>query len=275
MAVRVLSRVWDGYPGGGGDLLALLALADWSDDGGKCYPSMAAIARKVRLSECQARRVVHRLIEGGFLKVTANATGGATSRRYQIILDRLTPSADATPSADDRGRTGATPPLAPMRGDPSHSYATRTVNEPSTTVSRPSSTDEGCHQPPADDQKSSRQKSDPCPYQQIVDAYHEHFPSGRRVSVLNAKRKQAIAARWGEVRKGEYRTAGQPQAPRDQAQALHFFERYFAYCESLDWCTGREPMKDGGYFIATIDNLMGSDFMAKRSDAAHDAREAV
>jgi hypothetical protein len=34
-------------------------------------------------------------------------------------------------------------------------------------------------------------------------------------------------------------------------------------------------MKDGGPFRATIDNLIGADFMAKRSDEAHDAREAA
>jgi hypothetical protein len=136
MSIRVMTSVWDGYPGGGTELLALLALADWSDDGAKCYPSIAAIARKTRLSECQARRVVHRLIDAGVLKVTANAMGGATSRRYQIILDRLTPSADATPSASARGSADATPPLAPVRGVPSHSYESRTVSEPSVHVKR-------------------------------------------------------------------------------------------------------------------------------------------
>ena len=36
MAVRVWAMVWDGFPGGGSDLLAMLALADWSDDQGRC-----------------------------------------------------------------------------------------------------------------------------------------------------------------------------------------------------------------------------------------------
>ena len=139
MSIRIMAQVWDKFPGSGADLLTMLALADWSDDTGKCYPSMASIARKVRLSECQARRVVHRLIGTDFLKVTANATGGAMSRRYQIVLASLTPSADATPSAGDRGSADATPPLAPVIGDPSHSYATRTVNEPSLTVKKVSS----------------------------------------------------------------------------------------------------------------------------------------
>lgn len=139
----------------------------------------------------------------------------------------------------------------------------------------PASDDAGCCQPAADNDKAARQKSGSCPYQQIIGAYHEHFPSGPQVSKLTDKRKRAIAARWREVRNGEYRTAGQPQAPRDQGKALHFFERYFAFCESIPWCTGRQPIKDGGLFRATIDNLIGADFMAKRSDEAHDAREAA
>lgn len=94
MSVRVLSKVWDGFPGGGYELLALLALADWSDDDDRCYPSMASIGRKTRLSEKQARRVVHSLEEAGFLRVIGGQTGGGISRRYQIALDRLTPPAD-------------------------------------------------------------------------------------------------------------------------------------------------------------------------------------
>lgn len=133
MSVRVLAAVWDGYPGGGSELLTMLALADWSDDEGRCYPSIPAIARKIRLSPDQARRVVHRLIEGGFLQVVAGKNGGAGSRRYQIHLDRLTPCAHATPCMSARGGADASPPLAPMQGDPLHSYASRTVIDTSTT----------------------------------------------------------------------------------------------------------------------------------------------
>ncbi len=46
MSIRIMSKVWDAFPGGGSDLLALLALADWSDDEGRCWPSMASIARQ-------------------------------------------------------------------------------------------------------------------------------------------------------------------------------------------------------------------------------------
>lgn len=282
MSVRVLSLVFDGYPGGGSDLLALLALADWSDDGGRCYPSITAIARKTRLSRSQAQRVVHKLISDGFLVVTANALGGSPmqTRNYRIVLDRLTGSACATPtgrtdatgSMHATGRTGAQEGSHPC-GERGRTHATQTVSEPSTTVSKPSSIEEGCRQPTADGKKTGQQRSEPCPYQDIVAAYHERFPSGPRVTVLNEKRKRTIAARWREVQQGQYRTAGQPLTPRDHHKALRFFARYFEYCEGLDWCTGRQPMGNGGrYWRATIDNLMGADFIAKRSDEAHDER---
>lgn len=91
MSIRVMTHVWDGFPGGGPDLLALLALADWSDDDGRCYPSIPSIAKKIRLGDKQARRIVHRLIDSKFVLVTGNDLGGGNSRRYQINLDKLTP----------------------------------------------------------------------------------------------------------------------------------------------------------------------------------------
>ncbi|MER2539914.1 MAG: helix-turn-helix domain-containing protein [Azonexus sp.] len=111
----------------------MLALADWSDDNGKCYPSMSSIAKKVRLSKSQAQRVVHGLIDDGFLKVTANALGGSPTqtRNYRIVLDRLTGSAHATGSVCATGRTHAAEGSHPCGGRGS-AHATQTVSEPST-----------------------------------------------------------------------------------------------------------------------------------------------
>lgn len=157
MAVRVLSMVWDGYPGGGSDLLAILALADWSDDDGRCWPSMAAIARKTRLSRSQAQRIVHQLIDDGFLSVTGNETGGApgSTRQYQINLPKLTGRTDATPTGrmDATGSAHATGRTHAQDGshgcaETGRTHATQTVIEPSITVStreqaRSSSSGEG------------------------------------------------------------------------------------------------------------------------------------
>lgn len=141
MSVRATSAVWDGFPGAGGsELLALLALADWSDDTGTCWPSMDSIARKLRLSRSQAQRVVHRLIDDGFVAVTGNEDGGrpGATRRYQINLGAMTGCADAAPtgrtgatgSADATGRMGAQdgPHGCAERG---RMDATQTISEPS------------------------------------------------------------------------------------------------------------------------------------------------
>ncbi|MBU1223091.1 MAG: helix-turn-helix domain-containing protein [Gammaproteobacteria bacterium] len=93
MSIRVMTKVWDCPDvGGGSDLLALLALADWSDDEGRCWPSVAAVAKKIRLQPRQAQRVIHQLIEDGFVVVTGNSSGGAPgmTRQYRINLNRLT-----------------------------------------------------------------------------------------------------------------------------------------------------------------------------------------
>lgn len=273
-----MASAWDQYPGSGSMLLVLLALADWSDDDGRCYPSMSAIARKARLSRSQAQRVVHQLIDEGVVTVTENQAGGApgATPRYRILTARMTGRTDATGRGGATGRAGvtcragATGRIHAQDGshgceDTGSAGATQTVSEPSTTVN------DMADKPPV-----VSEAADSCPYQQIVAAYHEHFPSGRRVTVLSEKRKKAIRARWREVRQGEYRPAGDPREPRESAKALRFFGRYFAYCESVDWCAGRKAMgKDQGFFRATIDNLMGADFMAKRSDEAHDPREAA
>lgn len=135
MSVRVLSKVWDGYPNGGTELLALLALADWSDDEGLCFPSIYSIAKKTRLSRSQAQRTVHALIKQSYLKVIGNEFGGApgSSRRYQIIVSNLTGSTDATGSAHETGSTHAQEGshLATQTGS---THATLTVIEPPITI---------------------------------------------------------------------------------------------------------------------------------------------
>lgn len=132
MSIRVMSAVWDRFPGAGSELLALLAMADWSDDEGRCYPSMSSIAKKTRLSRSQAQRVIHQLIATGYLTVTGNETGGApgSTRQYRIKLNRLTGSTHATGSVDATGSTHAQEGSHPC-GETGSTHATQTVIEPS------------------------------------------------------------------------------------------------------------------------------------------------
>ena len=92
MSIKVMSLVWEHYPEGGTNLLALLALADYSDDDGRCFPSISSIAKKIRLKHRQAQRLVHKLINDGYVRVIGNQQGGwhGDTRRYQIMLPKLT-----------------------------------------------------------------------------------------------------------------------------------------------------------------------------------------
>lgn len=153
MSVRMIAKVWDDYPGSGGsELLALLALADWSDDQGFCFPSMSAIASKTRLSRSQAQRVVHGLIDGGFIQVTGNEFGGppGATRQYRIVLSSLTGRMGATGSAHATGRTHAQ--------DGPHGCAETGRMGATQTVSEPSITVKGCAQARSSSSRKSRSK---------------------------------------------------------------------------------------------------------------------
>jgi len=214
MAVRILSLVWDGYPEGGSELLALLALADWSDDEGRCWPSIAAIAKKTRLSRSQAQRTMHALIAAGYVAVTGNETGGApgTTRQYRINLSSLTGRVGATGSTSATGSTHAQDGSHAC-GATGSTHATQTVSEPSITVNRI-----------ADKPHIDGKAADLCPHQEIVDLYHELLPTGRHVRVWNEVRKAKLRNRWREDKK---------------RQSLDWWRKLFDYIASSDFLAGR------------------------------------
>lgn len=104
MSVRVMSWLWEHSPARGSELLMLLALADYGDDAGRnAYPSVTSLARKCRLGERAAQKVVGRLTEKGWLVVEQEGGGRGRSNRYRLVLE--TPSAGPgnskeTPSAN-------------------------------------------------------------------------------------------------------------------------------------------------------------------------------
>lgn len=139
-----MSSVWKSFPNGGSELLALLALADFADDDGRnIHPSITTLAKKLRLSRSQTQRVVHALLDAGWIRIVGNTNGGAAgaTRRYEIDIGRLTGSTGATGRVNDTGSTharqgshGCAEGVAPMRpnssvtiSDPSSSYQGETT----------------------------------------------------------------------------------------------------------------------------------------------------
>jgi DNA-binding Lrp family transcriptional regulator len=61
-----------------------LALADWADDAGNCWPSQGKIASKARCSTEWVRKVVREMEDDGYLVKLGGGTGPNNSTRYRL-----------------------------------------------------------------------------------------------------------------------------------------------------------------------------------------------
>jgi len=80
----------------------------------------------------------------------------------------------------------------------------------------------------------------PCPYQKIVDLYHEKLPSNPRVAALSPARKAQIKSRWNN---------GLPD--------MDAWDEYFGHVKGSAFLTGKvQPVNGRRVFTATIDFLI-------------------
>ena len=80
MSIRIMSRIWDVGPLGSAETMVLLALADYCNDDGECWPSMASIARKARMTERGVQKIMARL----YLQLI-KVVGGGGGRRVSLL----------------------------------------------------------------------------------------------------------------------------------------------------------------------------------------------
>jgi len=133
MSIRVMASVWDNGPEDRSELLVLLALADFANDAGECWPSMIGIAEKARMTERGAQKIVRRLEETGWLEiVTGGGRGGKNSYRIKAEKPEQE-TGNAKRGMDEKPRTAEQKPRTgeqktPNGGSPEPS---RTIMEPS------------------------------------------------------------------------------------------------------------------------------------------------
>src|SRR6266404_1333651 len=60
MSIKMMTRVWQVAPCRGTELLVLLALSDYANDEGICWPNPKTLATKARCTEQYARKAVHK-----------------------------------------------------------------------------------------------------------------------------------------------------------------------------------------------------------------------
>jgi hypothetical protein len=100
--------VWKYSQEGGTPLLLLLAMADWADDWGYCYPSIEQMAVKCRQTERNILNLIADLEQAGEMRRVARGKGGRgkfSGSVYQVIVgmsrDEISASEQVSPKALD------------------------------------------------------------------------------------------------------------------------------------------------------------------------------
>lgn len=205
MSVRMLSAVWEKSRHSGNDLLMLLALADFADDDGRSYPSVATLARKCRMTPRNVNLILAELRKSGELQVQQNQ-GFKGTNLYRLNLKNSSPLKDSSPLKNPSATPEGFFPT-PLK---------KPSDEPSVNRQEPSDM--------ADTPLVSSKAADPCPHQSIIALYHEILPTGRRVRIWNDNRQAKLRARWKEEAK---------------RQSLEWWTKFFNYIAESDFLTGK------------------------------------
>ena len=86
-----------------------------------------------------------------------------------------------------------------------------------------------------------------CPYSILVDLYHKHLPTGRKIETINPSRKRAMQARWREVCDDEHLT---------REQGIKWFAEFFAHAAESPFLTSKvAPPPGRKQFQVSLDFL--------------------
>lgn len=98
MAIKWINEIWTHSPEKGSALLVHLALADYANDDGKCWPSVATIAKKARITDRQVRRVFNVLTAKKLIDISFRVD---TSSIYQLYpCQNVTPDVGVRSTPD-------------------------------------------------------------------------------------------------------------------------------------------------------------------------------
>lgn len=152
MSIRIMSQVWNMEIDDSTTKLTLMALADFSDDEGYCYPSYEVLAKKISKSKRTAIRAVEKLTELGFLQKEKRELkdGTSSANLYKILSEnervtqthpRVTNEKERVTSmtlpsdTDDTPRVTSMTPCSDKGVTPINITTNRTVNR---TIKEPS-----------------------------------------------------------------------------------------------------------------------------------------
>jgi hypothetical protein len=98
MSIKLMAAVFDDEQLDQAETLTMLALADWANDDGRCWPSLPQLVKKTRLSERGLREIIRRLVEQGVLEKQDIAGKGT---KYIVRPRHYVPPRNVMPPAPD------------------------------------------------------------------------------------------------------------------------------------------------------------------------------
>lgn len=179
----------------------------------------------------------------------------AASARWASYKEQRTGNVDVTVTQGD-----VTPMYAPCT-TPTTDHHRNTDNPPSSLRSEGGSSTAGSSSPPSTDPPARKTRAKTpipdCPYERIVEAYHEVLPELPRVRVLDDKRKAEIRRVWVWVFTSR-RSDGSARAT-DSDSGVAWFRGYFGLVRSSDFLLGRSR-RSAGYenWRCSIDYLVSN-----------------
>ena len=113
-----MTRVWAYSQCTGTNLVTMLALADWADDDGLCWPSLPQLAKKSRVTIGQVCKVLTVLESLGELHRERSSGGRNKRTRYRVSVteNTLTGNSVADNSVVENSVIQASKTLSPVRG---------------------------------------------------------------------------------------------------------------------------------------------------------------
>jgi len=127
-----MSCVWQDGPADKSEILVLIALADFCNDDGECWPSVAGIARKSRMTERGVQKIIGRLCEIGWVTINPNA-GRKGCNLYTVSPPNpVHPRTPFTPNAVTQP-----PNHVPLTPEPRSPEPSITIIKPSVSIKNP------------------------------------------------------------------------------------------------------------------------------------------
>lgn len=129
MSIRIMTNVWE-HPGiNATQKLVLLALADWANEEGLCWPSINRLASKTGIAGRSVQRLIRQLEE---LNLVRREEVSGKGNRYWISL----------PATECHPRHSVTPPLTEVHPTPDTVSPNTSYTHQLTTTSNKSSDDD-------------------------------------------------------------------------------------------------------------------------------------